>query len=191
MSHCLSLSAVSGRVFICTLLCASGQFQEVPDVVSRFHTLVVTSNYLQQGAQEAQGEIERARGRLAHYVEEKSDVVLQLNNQLGQLQNRLEQGHNMCIAWESCWAHIQNTAAKKTLLLGTIKMATLNLFQSISGQGRESVESVAVDDTVRQLELIEQNIRDLSDIWDEVSRRDSKPLRALDTVTDSQRVQPD
>uniref|UniRef100_A0A6I8MXD0 DUF4200 domain-containing protein n=1 Tax=Ornithorhynchus anatinus TaxID=9258 RepID=A0A6I8MXD0_ORNAN len=54
---------------------------------------------------------------------------------------------------ESRWAHIQNTAAKKTLLLGTIKMATLNLFQIVSKQLKETT-SVPVEDTHKQLDLV-------------------------------------
>uniref|UniRef100_A0A8D0GJN0 Coiled-coil domain containing 42 n=1 Tax=Sphenodon punctatus TaxID=8508 RepID=A0A8D0GJN0_SPHPU len=56
------------------------------------------------------------------------------------------------ISEESRWAHIQNTAAKKTLMLGTIKMATLNLFQSIGKQMKETMV-VPVEDTHKQLEM--------------------------------------
>ncbi|XP_037665618.1 coiled-coil domain-containing protein 42 isoform X2 [Choloepus didactylus] len=72
---------------------------------------------------------------------------------------------------ESRWAHIQNTAAKKTLLLGTIKMATLNLFQIVSRQLMESTH-VSLEDTHKQLDLIQQFIQDLSDIWAEVKKKD-------------------
>lgn len=54
---------------------------------------------------------------------------------------------------ESRWAHIQNTAAKKTLLLGTIKMATLNLFQIVSKQLKESTQ-VSLEDTHKQLDMV-------------------------------------
>ena len=42
--------------------------------------------------------------------------------QLAHLQTELERAQSVAVKWESQWTHIQNTAAKKTLLLGRIKM---------------------------------------------------------------------
>uniref|UniRef100_A0A4X1VAV8 Coiled-coil domain containing 42 n=1 Tax=Sus scrofa TaxID=9823 RepID=A0A4X1VAV8_PIG len=77
---------------------------------------------------------------------------------------------------ESRWAHIQNTAAKKTLLLGTIKMATLNLFQIVSKQLKEAT-FVSLEDTHKQLDMIQQFIQDLSDIWAEVKKKEQQQVR--------------
>uniref|UniRef100_A0A8C6WA61 Coiled-coil domain containing 42 n=2 Tax=Nannospalax galili TaxID=1026970 RepID=A0A8C6WA61_NANGA len=77
---------------------------------------------------------------------------------------------------ESRWAHIQNTAAKKTLLLGTIKMATLNLFQIVSKQLKETTH-VSLEDTHKQLDMIQQYIQDLSDIWAEVKKKEQQQVR--------------
>ncbi|CAB1336611.1 unnamed protein product [Coregonus sp. 'balchen'] len=74
---------------------------------------------------------------------------------------------------ESRWAHIQNTAAKKTLLLGTIKMATLNLYQCVCKRAKDTGESpVAPEDTIKQLEKIQTFLADLISIWEEVNKPD-------------------
>ncbi|XP_028904646.1 coiled-coil domain-containing protein 42 isoform X2 [Ornithorhynchus anatinus] len=126
-----------------------------------------------ESAQEGQEKIEQAKGRLARYMEEKDDEVLQHNNDLARLQMRFDRARSDVIIWESRWAHIQNTAAKKTLLLGTIKMATLNLFQIVSKQLKETT-SVPVEDTHKQLDLIQQYIQDLADIWSELKKTQSR-----------------
>ena len=63
------------------------------------------------------------------FTEEKNNQILHYNNKLAQLQTRLDQAQSNAVKWESKWTHIQNTAAKKTLLLGRIKIATHNLYQ--------------------------------------------------------------
>ncbi|KAM3916046.1 coiled-coil domain-containing protein 42-like [Leptodactylus fuscus] len=151
----------------------------VGDVLSRFHTLVATSHYLHQVVQKAQESIDQTKGQLSCFLEEKSNEALQMDNQLGQLQTDLEEAQNQRLLWESHWTHIQNTAAKTTLLIGTIKMVTLNLFQCIAIQER----NVAVDDTTRQLEMhkavvtinapaqVQQHIQEISDIVEATRRK--------------------
>ncbi|XP_054312782.1 coiled-coil domain-containing protein 42 isoform X2 [Pongo pygmaeus] len=130
----------------------NSEFEEIHEVIARYKTLVSMHHDLMQSAQEGQEKIERAKARLARYMEEKDDEILQQNNELARLQMRFDRAHSNVIIWESRWAHIQNTAAKKTLLLGTIKMATLNLFQIVSKQLKEVTE-VALEDTHKQLDM--------------------------------------
>ena len=54
---------------------------------------------------------------------------------------------------ESKWTHIQNTAAKETLLLGQIKTVTLNLFHMTGGEVGEE-HGVEIDDTETQLDRV-------------------------------------
>ncbi|XP_053425988.1 coiled-coil domain-containing protein 42 isoform X2 [Nycticebus coucang] len=129
-----------------------------------------------ESAQEGQEKIERAKARLARYMEEKDDEILQHNNELARLQMRFDRARSDVIVWESRWAHIQNTAAKKTLLLGTIKMATLNLFQIVSKQLKDAA-GVSLEDTHKQLDMIQQFIQDLSDIWAEVKKKEQQQIR--------------
>lgn len=54
---------------------------------------------------------------------------------------------------ESCWSHIQSTATQKTLLLGQIKLAVLNLFQQTTAQLRIPMDR-AQEDTKAQLDMV-------------------------------------
>lgn len=54
--------------------------------------------------------------------QEKDNEILSYNNQLSSLQTRLDVSQSEAVKWESQWTHIKNTAAKKTLELGRIKM---------------------------------------------------------------------
>ncbi|KAH0511533.1 Coiled-coil domain-containing protein 42A [Microtus ochrogaster] len=130
----------------------NSEFEEIHEVIARYKTLVSMHHDLMQSAQEGQEKIERAKARLARYMEEKDDEILQHNNELARLQMRFDRARSDVIFWESRWAHIQNTAAKKTLLLGTIKMATLNLFQIVSKQLKETTQ-VSLEDTHKQLDM--------------------------------------
>ncbi|XP_078229158.1 coiled-coil domain-containing protein 42 isoform X3 [Callithrix jacchus] len=162
--------------WLCIVLSPCPQFEEIHEVIARYKTLVSMHHDLMQSAQEGQEKIEHAKARLAHYMEEKDDEILQQNNELARLQMRFDRARSNVIIWESRWAHIQNTAAKKTLLLGTIKMATLNLFQIVSKQLKEATE-VALEDTHKQLDMIQQFIQDLSDIWAEVKKKEQQQVR--------------
>ncbi|XP_036125604.1 coiled-coil domain-containing protein 42 [Molossus molossus] len=154
----------------------NSQFEEAHEVMARYKTLVNMHSDLIQSVQEGQEKIKHAKAWLARYMEEKDDEILQHNIDLAYLKMRLERARSDVIIWESRWAHIQNTAAKKTLLLGTIKMATLNLFQIVSKQLKERT-NVSLEDTHKQLDMIQQFIQDLSCIWAEVKKKDQQQIR--------------
>merc|ERR1712142_872969 len=80
------------------------------------------------------------------FTEEKNNQILHYNNQLAQLQTRLDKAQSEAVHWESKWTHIQNTAAKKTLLLGRIKIATHNLCQLVLRHARRNPDNVGPED---------------------------------------------
>ena len=55
-------------------------------------------------------------------MQEKDGKILGYNNRLSGLQMRLDDAEGDAVYWESVWNRIITTAAKKTLLLGRIKM---------------------------------------------------------------------
>ncbi|KAG2470756.1 CCD42 protein, partial [Polypterus senegalus] len=131
----------------------SEKFEEIREILGRFDTLISTQEQLLVRESENQERIENERLWLHQFIEEKNNKILQYNNELATLQSRLDNARSEAIRWESKWNHIQNTAAKKTLLLGQIKMVTLNLFQLVNKQSVQQ-EDIPIEDTAGQLKKV-------------------------------------
>ncbi|XP_067884410.1 coiled-coil domain-containing protein 42-like, partial [Heterodontus francisci] len=129
----------------------SSLFQELHDVTSRYQTLVSTRDALMRVIHESHEDLKRKKKQLSKFVDDKNDELLYFNNHLAELQSRLDSAQSQRLKWDAQWAHIQNTAAKKTLLLGTIKMATLNLYYVVVNYMHEQ-PTLAMDDTIKQFE---------------------------------------
>ncbi|KFM09871.1 Coiled-coil domain-containing protein 42A, partial [Aptenodytes forsteri] len=105
------------------------QFEEIQEVIWRYKTLVRMHKDLLQAQQGHKDMSEQAKVLLDQYMAEKEAEILQYKDELVQLQLRFDQAQSDVLPWETRWADTQNTTAEKTLKLGTIKMAILNLFQ--------------------------------------------------------------
>ncbi|KAM3867535.1 coiled-coil domain-containing protein 42 homolog [Diretmus argenteus] len=143
------------------------KFEEVWELVGRFETLLITRQQLRQRESEVQEQLDRQRGALQTYIDQQSCLLLQKNNLLSQLQTQLDQTRSEALRWESKWNHIQNTAAKETLLLGQIKMVTLNLYQ-MTDEELEGEGGVAFNDTETQLDKIQIFIQNQTDIMKDI-----------------------
>uniref|UniRef100_A0A8C9F1M0 Coiled-coil domain containing 42 n=1 Tax=Pavo cristatus TaxID=9049 RepID=A0A8C9F1M0_PAVCR len=142
------------------------QFEEIQAIIWRYKMLVRMRKALLQ-AERGLREAKQQAKEFIHYSEDES---LQYNDDVDQLQLRSHQARRDVLTWESRWADVQKTAAKKTQELGTIKMAILGLFQHVSKQMKRSL-NVPVDDSYTQLSVIQQFIQDLMDILMEVKRK--------------------
>ncbi|KAL0979318.1 hypothetical protein UPYG_G00183600 [Umbra pygmaea] len=149
------------------------KYEEVRELLGRFVTLLSTRDQLQQNDMMME-QADRHRGALQTYIDQQCCGLLQKTNLLSQLQTELDQKHADTLRWENTWNHIQTTAAKETLLLGQIKVVTLNLYHMVGGTtGQE--EGVSIDDTVAQLEKIQLFIQDQSAIVNNLKESPSKP----------------
>lgn len=146
---------------------AGDEFHEMRDIIARHDTLVATHEDLLERDQKNQEEIEKQRQDLAKYKESKKIEILGFNNQLSGLQTKLDTAQSEAVKWESRWTHIKNTAAKKTLQLGKIKMATHNLYQLVK---KHQKQAAGVEETSEQLHQIKMFIQDLTMITNEIKR---------------------
>lgn len=143
------------------------EFHEMRDVIARYDTLTATHEDLLKNDQKNQEVIEKHRQQLMKYIEEKDNEILSYNNQLSTLQTRLDVAQSEAVKWESAWTHIKNTAAKKTLELGRIKMATHNLYQLVKKHQKQAAQA---EETPDQLNQIQMFIQDLTTITNEIRR---------------------
>ncbi|XP_017580097.1 coiled-coil domain-containing protein 42 homolog [Pygocentrus nattereri] len=149
--------------FLDDVLKASKKFEDVGQLIGRFDALVCTREQLLKRQSEVESERETEGVELRRYVSERGSALLHYNNGLSQLQTELDTILSQALRWESAWNHIQATAAKETLLLGQIKVVTLNLYH-LTGVVAGGAEGVDVDDTLEQLDKIQLYIQDRADI---------------------------
>ncbi|OXB81198.1 UNVERIFIED_CONTAM: hypothetical protein H355_005128, partial [Colinus virginianus] len=124
------------------------QFEEVQAIIWHYKSLLRMHKAF---LQEEQG-FREAKQQANKFIQDTEDKSMQYKNELDQLKPRSHQARRDVLTWESRWADIQKTAAKKTLELKTIKMAILGLFQHVSKQMQRSL-NVPVDDSYAQLNM--------------------------------------
>ncbi|NXL86280.1 CCD42 protein, partial [Alectura lathami] len=103
------------------------QFEEIQAIIRRYKTLMRMRKDLLQAEQGRMEAYDQAKAFLVQYAEDKEEI-LQHNSEMAQLELCPDQAHSDVVARESLWDDIQSKATKKTLELGTIKMAILSLF---------------------------------------------------------------
>ncbi|XP_030648165.1 coiled-coil domain-containing protein 42 homolog [Chanos chanos] len=151
------------RHFLEEVVKMSGKFEDVGHLMRRFDTLLSNREELVERQSEAEKERESRSLDLRRSVTEQSSALVHLNNRLSRLQTELDHAHAQALQWETTWNRIQATAAKETLLLGQVKMVTLNLYR-MSGGVTEGKDGVGLEDTEAQLERIRLFIQDRTEI---------------------------
>lgn len=155
------------------------EFHEIREITARYDTLIATHLELLERENKNQDAMESAKVSLNKFIEEKNNENLNFNNQLAHFQTKLEDAQSNAVKWESEWTHIQNTAAKKTLLLGRIKMATHNLYMLVN---KHLKQDVPVEGTLEQLTKIQTFIQDLTHIANDIKRSEVTQTSSSGTI---------
>uniref|UniRef100_A0A8C7I0C1 DUF4200 domain-containing protein n=1 Tax=Oncorhynchus kisutch TaxID=8019 RepID=A0A8C7I0C1_ONCKI len=142
--------------FLDKVVKASKQFQEAWQVMSRVDSLVQTREELLTSIKQNQECCETARTQLTQYLEQNDDRLLHYNNRLARLQRILDRVRSETMLW--------------AMLLGTIKMATANLYQTTSKKAQDGWGEVALKDTLKQLDTVQKFLSNLICIWEEVNQ---------------------
>ncbi|KAK2837325.1 hypothetical protein Q5P01_014537 [Channa striata] len=138
-------------------------FEDVESLSGQLENLFHFRDKLYKKGNEAQERANQQREKLVTLKDQHQLMHLQKDNKLSQLKTELEETLCETLLWERRWNHIHDIAATKTLLLGQIKMATVNLFEMAGGK-LEGEECVNINDTEKQLDRIMTFIEDQEDI---------------------------
>uniref|UniRef100_A0A8C6TJY1 Uncharacterized protein n=1 Tax=Neogobius melanostomus TaxID=47308 RepID=A0A8C6TJY1_9GOBI len=136
------------------------KFEEVLELVDHLESLLYFRDQLFQRDNNNQDQLDTLRTELVTLEDQSHLMMVHWRNQLSHLENKLEMTHSEAFQWEQKWNHIEETAAKKTLLLGKIKIGTLNLCEMIGSPLDTGEKGVDVNDTDTQLDRIQEYIQD-------------------------------
>ncbi|NWU50542.1 CC42M protein, partial [Dromas ardeola] len=153
------------------VLARTGQFQDVAAMLAHFGALGGVRAALVQQGEDGQERLAQGRELLRRYQEEAGSQLLRTEDELTRLRERLEAARRDVLQEESRWAHIQSAVAQKTLLLGQIKLAVLNLFQLATARFNVPAD-VALEDTEAQLDTVLLCMRDLAALCPELHPRE-------------------
>ncbi|XP_068560080.1 coiled-coil domain-containing protein 42 like-2 [Cebidichthys violaceus] len=135
------------------------KFDDVKELTGHIESLLHFQDHFYQREIKAHEQVDQLKDSLLTLEDNHRLLRLQKNNRLSQLQTEMEKTCSEALSWERKWNHIQETAAKKTLLLGRIKVATLNLYEMTGGMV-EGDAPVNLNDTEKQLDKVKMFIQD-------------------------------
>ncbi|XP_037114189.1 coiled-coil domain-containing protein 42 like-2 isoform X1 [Syngnathus acus] len=139
------------------------RFEDEASLAGHLENLLRIREQLCEKRRLAEEQVDLQRKALLTFNSQHRLMLLQRSNQLAQLHHKLDRAQPEVERWETKWKHIQGTAAKKTLLLGLIKMAALNLYE-VTGGHVDGEKGVHLGDTDTQLDKIKMFIQDHKDI---------------------------
>ncbi|XP_072921605.1 coiled-coil domain-containing protein 42 homolog isoform X2 [Hemitrygon akajei] len=149
----------------------SSEFQNIQMVNHRFEALFHAYDTLLQKYQGNQEIMKTIKMDLNNFITEKSNENMKYQNKLAALKISLEAAKSKTLKWESTWVHIQNTAAKRTLDLGMIKMAIFNLYTHVKNIDMD-IDTVT-EDTDAQLTVVQEYIMQLREIMQDFKRMEN------------------
>lgn len=162
----------------------SEDFGEIENLLKRYKTLRDANEDLARKQQRTEELNEEKRAEFNNYVKERTNEILNFNNEIASLQKKLEQAEAKRLRVQTEVDHSIRTASDKTLELGQILMAVSNLLQRCTCQhhgvnikhrrkkGEEELAAKSVDELVAKcrhamsdLQVIKSYIIDFEFIW--------------------------
>ncbi|KAM8887558.1 coiled-coil domain-containing protein 42 homolog isoform 1-T1 [Spinachia spinachia] len=136
------------------------KFDDVRELTGHIESLLHFEDNFCKRENRAYEQVDQLKKTLLTLEDDHRLLRLQKNNTLSQLQTEIEKTRSEALSWDRKWNYIQETAAKKTLWLGRIRMATLNLYEMTDDRIEVGKAAVHINDTEKQLDKIKLFIQE-------------------------------
>mmetsp|Transcript_20045 Transcript_20045/g.36043 ORF Transcript_20045/g.36043 Transcript_20045/m.36043 type:complete len:298 (-) Transcript_20045:332-1225(-) len=150
------------QYFLESVLEVADEYQEVNDLLMRYATLSATNADLKEHQRKCGELAEKVRSELQVFVKQKTDEILNLNNQLSRLKKELEQYEGDALVQEAKKDSSLQVASQKTLEYGQVVLSADNIFNRC--RGRSSIEYAIENNPLYQLDVIGNFVSDLNAI---------------------------
>ncbi|KAG8446306.1 hypothetical protein GDO86_013948 [Hymenochirus boettgeri] len=151
------------------------KFEDIADLMNHFHVIKEALDNFQ----EMEEKQKKLRRQFYQSLDEKATSLLNLRTIYRDLVTRLEHVTNQFYLKELHLTFAEDISISKTIRLGNRKRAILEIFQIISRHGLKTKETIPEDDPVKQLQMIQQNVRYLSDVWESIQNKTKVNLHSL------------
>ncbi|XP_014476807.1 PREDICTED: coiled-coil domain-containing protein 42 homolog [Dinoponera quadriceps] len=138
----------------------TGEFQSINDIFNRYETLVEARQTLRDRQDTNLQILEDKGAEIYHLTDVKSQMLMELDNKLAQLQTRHNRAKAQALRWEAIVSKIKEIAAAKNLELTQVKACCWNIYQQICKR-KEIPVKVSSEDVEQQLILIKRTILEL------------------------------
>lgn len=128
-------------------------FTNKDSLTDHFENLLEYTAELCEKEMADQDKMNQMRKKTQRLLEDQSFRQLTYRHQLAVLQTEFKKKLSEHHVWEKKWTRILDTSAMKTLQLGQIKMAVLNIYEITGGVVNEE-QNIGLNDTEKQLEFI-------------------------------------
>ncbi|GJQ85984.1 hypothetical protein Trydic_g21828 [Trypoxylus dichotomus] len=138
----------------------SGGFKNVSDIIQRYEALTEAKHFLGERQERQLALLENARTELSKLLEEKSLVLIGLNNQLLELQGRYENAKCDSLLWETLVSRIQDVSIQRIADLKSVRTTAWQIYQDMCARKgmRSGCDRHAVED---QLVFIKKTVSEL------------------------------
>ncbi|GJQ83460.1 hypothetical protein Trydic_g8586 [Trypoxylus dichotomus] len=146
--------------YLQTVVRASQSYKNLNELLYRYESLIETKNVLSEKQHNSLVALELARANMVKLIEEKTLVLVGLQNQLANLQERYDLAYNKSLQWESNVSKIQDVCNHEYTTATIVRSSIDDIYQALCI--RKNIEpTLAVDNYEQKLIFINKTMGEM------------------------------